>query len=478
MRRLLFGLFLIVTTHPAAAQGFWYCDPAHAYYPYVQTCSAPWREIAPYSPGQAQPQSVAPPAATSTIPAWVAPIPPAASPPDTQASAAYRQGQRDRQAWETWFNALTSEYREGAAYWADQRSSRPPVSCDTATRSTGSDWTAGCHAAKQKLTPSDARRAAEPEYRLGWNNPPEVSAPPTAPEAAGAPTPLFTTSTPGASSRADMPTTQLAAPTPAGAPYVRQSLNGNQDDIAHESSEDWHIVTVTISIIVGAFGLLALKNYITRKRRYRALRISAAEIASQAAILRVKRIQTVIPDAYGTIIWDKWQKEKDYFASTRILPTLRSEGLDVFYQELGAEIDLMIETAARRSIPPASGLTSRFISNPEIFDPRMDPIDYERHCALELGRAGWNALVTVATGDQGADVIARRAGKVLVLQCKLYGSPVGNDAVQQVIAARQFQSADLAAVASNQPFTRSAQQLAHVSGVFLLHHEQLAAFVG
>jgi restriction system protein len=75
-------------------------------------------------------------------------------------------------------------------------------------------------------------------------------------------------------------------------------------------------------------------------------------------------------------------------------------------------------------------------------------------------------------------VIANRAGKVLVLQCKLYGSPVGNDAVQQVGAARQFQAADLAAVVSNQPFTRSARELAGVNYVHLLHHDQLASFTG
>jgi len=108
----------------------------------------------------------------------------------------------------------------------------------------------------------------------------------------------------------------------------------------------------------------------------------------------------------------------------------------------------------------------------------MEPLDYEKHCALELEKTGWGTRLTVATGDQGADVIAHRDGKVLVLQCKLYSSPVGNDAVQQVIAARHFQSADLAAVVSNQPFTKAAKQLAGVSGVHLLHHEQLASFTG
>jgi restriction system protein len=140
----------------------------------------------------------------------------------------------------------------------------------------------------------------------------------------------------------------------------------------------------------------------------------------------------------------------------RILPALRAGGLDAIYGALAIRIDTMIEEAAQRSISPELDIASRFISNPEVFDPRMEPIDYEKHCALQLEKAGWATRLTATTGDQGADVIASRAGKAMVLQCKLYSSPVGNDAVQQVIAARQFQSADLAAVASNQSFTRSA----------------------
>jgi len=256
MRRLLFGLFLIVTTHPAAAQGFWYCDPAHAYYPYVQTCPAPWREIAPYSSGQTQPRAVAPPVATSGVPASVAPIPPATSPPEPQASAAYRQGQVDRQAWETWFSTLTGDYRDGAAYWADQRSSRPPVSCDTAPRSAGADWTPGCRAARQRLTPTDMRRTAEPEYRLGWNNSPDVSASPTAPEAAGASTALFTTRTPSEPSPADVPTTQLPVSTPAAVSDTQNFSRGNQDSISHEASGDWYIIRTTIIIVIVGIGFL------------------------------------------------------------------------------------------------------------------------------------------------------------------------------------------------------------------------------
>jgi restriction system protein len=136
----------------------------------------------------------------------------------------------------------------------------------------------------------------------------------------------------------------------------------------------------------------------------------------------------------------------------------------------------MIEDAALRPIQAGDARLALYVSNPEVFDRRMDPLDYERFCALQLERAGWTTRLTVATGDQGADVIAQREGKTLVVQCKLYSQPVGNDAVQQVHAARTFQSAEFAIVVSNQPYTKSARQLAGVNGVYLLHHEELCYF--
>jgi restriction system protein len=363
-----------------------------------------------------------------------------------------------------WFGTLTGDYRAGAEWWAGQRSLLSPPSCTAAPPSTGAAWSAGCSAAKEQLTPSDVRRKKEPEYRLGWNNPAPVASLPMATEDAGAST----------------------AQAQARAPSATQTLvqSENQNPIAPQSSGGGLAIQSsggawTIGIVIAFIGGWAiLKRYNARKRRNGALRIVADEIDSHAAILHVKRLQTVLPDDYGTVFLDKWEKEKDYYIQTRILPALRAKGLGMIYEALAIRIHLMIEEAAQRPMPPGLDTASRFISDPEIFDPRMQPIDYEKHCALQLEKAGWGTRLTATTGDQGADVIAHRAGKVLVLQCKLYSSPVGNDAVQQVIAARQFQSADLAAVASNQPFTRPAKQLAGVSDVHLLHHEQLASFTG
>ncbi|GAB3189927.1 restriction endonuclease [Hydrogenophaga aquatica] len=103
----------------------------------------------------------------------------------------------------------------------------------------------------------------------------------------------------------------------------------------------------------------------------------------------------------------------------------------------------------------------------------MTPIEFEEHCKALLMSAGWQARTTSGSGDQGADVVCESSGRRLVVQCKYYSQPVGNAAVQEVVGARLFYTAHLAAVVSNATFTKSAQELAKKSDVALLHHTML-----
>lgn len=85
-------------------------------------------------------------------------------------SAAYGEGAADRRALETWFAGLSGPFKDGAEYWAGQRSTPRPGSCYGPVNQNLGDWTAGCLAAKRILTPSDIRRKSEPDYRAGWNS--------------------------------------------------------------------------------------------------------------------------------------------------------------------------------------------------------------------------------------------------------------------------------------------------------------------
>ncbi|MBI0537839.1 restriction endonuclease [Roseomonas sp. KE2513] len=101
--------------------------------------------------------------------------------------------------------------------------------------------------------------------------------------------------------------------------------------------------------------------------------------------------------------------------------------------------------------------------------PTLTPRQFEQHCGDVLAARGWSVAVGRGSGDQGVDVLARKDGRALVIQCKLHARPVGNKAVQEALAGRGYAGADAAAVVSNAPYTAAAHALAARVGVLLLN---------
>jgi restriction system protein len=176
-------------------------------------------------------------------------------------------------------------------------------------------------------------------------------------------------------------------------------------------------------------------------------------------VLLRKYHQLTFIDDYETRETERFYEEIKRFVSKR-LPDMPAE----------PTVDLVFNLVSQWA---AEEEASRVALGGVRFDPSMSPVEYERFCALRFTEAGWTACSTKASGDQGADIICEANEKRLVVQCKLYSGSVGNESVQQVIAAREFEFADKAAVVSNAPFTRSARALAATAGVLLLHHDEI-----
>jgi restriction system protein len=112
------------------------------------------------------------------------------------------------------------------------------------------------------------------------------------------------------------------------------------------------------------------------------------------------------------------------------------------------------------------------IARPQ-FDPAMTPEQYEHFCADLLREIRWTARVTQASGDQGVDIVAEKRGARIVVQCKKYSKPVGNRAVQEIVAAIAHEDAGRGVVVATNGYTRAARRLAASNRVLLLHHSQL-----
>lgn len=102
-------------------------------------------------------------------------------------------------------------------------------------------------------------------------------------------------------------------------------------------------------------------------------------------------------------------------------------------------------------------------------DPmQLSPIEYENFCALLLTKHGWTVETTKASGDYGADILARSGRTRMVVQCKRYAKPVGVAAIQQAHTAIAHYRADRAAVMATRGFTKAARTLAASTGTVLI----------
>ncbi|ATF19707.1 restriction endonuclease [Phaeobacter gallaeciensis] len=112
----------------------------------------------------------------------------------------------------------------------------------------------------------------------------------------------------------------------------------------------------------------------------------------------------------------------------------------------------------------------------EDFDPASYPEnghEFEYWLADALGKFGWETQVTTGSGDQGVDVVARKASMTVAIQAKRYTGNVGNKAVQEIYAGALHLGIKAAAVITTTGFTKSAVELSSSTGVKLLTVEDL-----
>jgi hypothetical protein len=100
------------------------------------------------------------------------PAQPSASAEQPTQSSPYKQGWDHALTFQTWFDSLDNETREGAEFWAgarNDRSQRTPLSCADGKGRTSAAFRKGCTGAKEILDVVDQKRKAQPDYRQGWN---------------------------------------------------------------------------------------------------------------------------------------------------------------------------------------------------------------------------------------------------------------------------------------------------------------------
>jgi len=238
--------------------------------------------------------------------------------------------------------------------------------------------------------------------------------------------------------------------------------------------------TGTIALIIGGIALFQLVLFIAVNKAYKIvaqanknnkkkqkdfIKLKAHEYKEGLA---KKRTQLITKDDYGDVDDSKWKAEIVKFFNKKIgsipeeLALIDTEEQVISAEEIAKIINDVAIEAQKEHV------------NLFTYSEEMDGIEYEHFCASLLRDSGWDAVVSQASNDQGADIIAERDGVKVAIQCKKYSSPVGNKAVQEVSAGKLHYGTDHAVVVTNNTFTSSAKQLSNSARVYLLHHNELS----
>jgi len=158
-------------------------------------------------------------------------------------------------------------------------------------------------------------------------------------------------------------------------------------------------------------------------------------------------------------------ERKKYFLSKVVIPVLNQNEQTILNDELNWVLNVIVEERVR---------AAHTEKNQKIkFDESMSGREFELFCANELKKAGWKVQVTKSSGDQGVDIVAEKNSMRMVFQCKKHANPVSNKAIQEIFAGKTNEGVDAACVVSSSSYTKSAQELAKTTGVYLLHYLDL-----
>jgi len=246
----------------------------------------------------------------------------------------------------------------------------------------------------------------------------------------------------------------------------------------------------------GGDGHDLLRQARIEQEAHRRAALETAELQKQADAVLIRNSDLVdkfleiterkisILDEYGDEDWDalpgeilkcltKIAKREPSFDASKVDPKskLRPRLLKIMggYSEPCARfaaknLDSRFRTyhAARKNSP-----------NTELVFVALTGVDFETHLAKLPRERGFHVAGTPATGDQGADLIAKKNGRTIAIQATRYKDPVGNKAVQEIVAALRFYKADEGWVVTTSRFSAAARVLAQANNIKLIDGNDL-----
>ncbi|MGM3181538.1 restriction endonuclease [Dickeya oryzae] len=224
------------------------------------------------------------------------------------------------------------------------------------------------------------------------------------------------------------------------------------------TSPNTALVFISSCYFIVMIHIIAYKKAITTKKNdfFRFKNVVSKHIPT---LYRKKR-EILNNNDYGFFDSEKWESEKKRF----IIGLNYKSDRSLLYKGISLHEKFDIIDVLVCNYTPKVNL---------IYNDSMNGIEFEDYCRSILKDNGWDVSETKRSGDQGVDLIARKNGFSVGIQCKKYSKPVGNAAVQEVKSGIGYYELDYGVVVSNNEFTSGAKDLALANNIHLIHYYNL-----
>jgi len=156
---------------------------------------------------------------------------------------------------------------------------------------------------------------------------------------------------------------------------------------------------------------------------------------------------TLAPDASELLI--KYSESSPHTANV-LLKRIKDQGFVVQgYLSMDSASLALRHLGYRRTAPNSHDLVRILRA--------MPGVEFERFVADFFRRTGYTAELTASTGDHGIDIILRKLGRVIVVQCKQWDGAVGEPVLRDFYGSMVASRADAGFVVTTSNFTSQAE---------------------
>lgn len=230
-----------------------------------------------------------------------------------------------------------------------------------------------------------------------------------------------------------------------------------------------YLVVIAIAIIIFAL----FKKYINKIKEQK---VEALFLEHRTQILdaiqkagRMEYLNNFIT-RFGSETKRGWRYRDYVFDWNRLddlLEILNRRGVNINDDDLRFVLKYLIDK--REQQVTEEGISTK----PQLF-ANLDSADFERLLYRLFESMGYKIEHVGHPKDQGADLILNRGAERIVVQAKRFiGTPVGNKAVQEAVAARNYYNCNGAIVATSSNLTQEAINLAKSNNVYLINRKEL-----